>query len=449
MERMRSDANKMRAVLGAGFLLRLFYVLFSTIYDRQYDIGMIDLDAGHPVTGGHLAYIQYLYENWRLPDFDPTSVYQFNHPPLHHYISALWLKLASFFLRDTAVLEESLQAVPFLCSLLILLVLLKILRLLSLQERTRRFLMLLFSFHPTLVLLSGSVNNDCMSLLFTLLCVYTAIVWGRAPGYRRILYLALSIALGMLTKQNVAEMALPIGLVFLYVLIAAWKKEGFPKKLLGQFALFGAVSIPLGMCFYVRNMLQFHMPLVWIYELPKDSWQYTGNVPLVNRLLWPIPQEMADNLLHFRIGCGYNVWMQIIRTSVLGEWDMAGVGYGVKALAVLLMFTGAALGGASLIAFFRVFCLPSKKYAVDTVCRIVFVAGYFVNLVGYLLFVYRYPQECSMHFRYIEIELLFPAAALGFVWQETQRKWLRLTLDALLAAFCALSVAMTCVWCLG
>ena len=34
-------------------------VFFSTSYDRQYDIGMIDLDAGHTVTGGHLAYIQY------------------------------------------------------------------------------------------------------------------------------------------------------------------------------------------------------------------------------------------------------------------------------------------------------------------------------------------------------------------------------------------------------
>ena len=64
MAGQRTDERKMRAVMAAGFLLRLFYVLFSTIYDRQYDIGMIELDAGHPVTGGHLGYIQYLYENW-------------------------------------------------------------------------------------------------------------------------------------------------------------------------------------------------------------------------------------------------------------------------------------------------------------------------------------------------------------------------------------------------
>ena len=82
-------------------------------------------------------------------------------------------------------------------------------------------------------------------------------------------------------------------------------------------------------------MILYKMPLVWIYTLPEDSWQYTGNVPVINRFLWPIPADMVDNLLHFKLGCGYNVWMQIIRTSVLGEWDMADVGKGVKLLAVL------------------------------------------------------------------------------------------------------------------
>lgn len=444
--RFLTDKKKITAIMGAGFLLRLLYVLFSTIYDRQYDIGMIDLDAGHTVTGGHLAYIQYLYENWNLPDFDPTSVYQFNHPPLHHYISALWLKFCSLFLHDTALLEESLQAVPFVCSLFILYVLLQILRQFALREKTIRLLMTLFAFHPALILLSGSVNNDCMSLLFTLLCVYTTINWSRMPNAGNIIKIALSIALGMLTKQNVAEMAFPVALVFLYVLGKNWKK-GAAGRLMGQFALFGAVSIPLGMSFYIRNRVLYKMPLVWIYTLPDDSWQYTGNVPVLNRFLWPLPSEIVDNLLHFKLGCGYNVWMQIIRTSVLGEWDMAGVGTGVKAAAMLLMLFGALLAAGALAAFIYVFLLPRKKYPVDMAGRILFTAGYLVNLIFYLKFVYDYPQECSMHFRYIEIELLFPAVALGFVWQDTAKKWLKHGLTAALAIFCALSAGMTGVWC--
>ena len=454
-QQTRRDKQKMAVILGAGFLLRLFYVLFSTIYDRQYDIGTIDLDAGGIVSGGHLAYIQYLYENWHLPDFDPTTVYQFNHPPLHHFTCAVWMKFCSLFIHDTAVLEESIQAVPFVCSLLSLIVLLKIVSRFELQAKTQRFLMLLFAFHPALVLLSGSVNNDCMSLLFTLLCVDTAIVWSRRPTMGNILKIALSIALGMLTKQNVAEMAFPVGAVFLYVWYRENKKAGGFVRLLKQFVCFGLVSVPLGMSFYLHNMMVHGMPLVWVYELEENSWQYTGNVPVLNRFLWPIPSEMVDNLKNFRLGCGYNVWMQIIRTSVLGEWDMADVGKMVKVLAVLLMLVGAFLAFAALLAFGYVFAARRKKFMtasglrLDWPCWLLFVIGYLVNMAFYLKFAYDYPQQCSMHFRYIEITLLFPAVALGIARQERLGRWTKLLLDAALLVFCALSVAMIGVWCLG
>ena len=102
-----------------------------------------------------------------------------------------------------------------------------------------------------------------------------------------------------------------------------------------------------------------------------------------------------------------------------------------------------------LIALLEVFVLHPKKYCVSTTVRLLFLSAYLVNLVFYLLFVYRYPQECSMHFRYITIELLFPAVALGLVRQQTERKWLRWGLDAVFVCFCILSGAMVGVWCLA
>lgn len=465
MKYVKTDRLKMAIVLGAGFLLRFFYVVFSTIYDRQYDIGMIDLDAGHTVSGGHLAYIQYLYENLRMPDIDPTSVYQFHHPPLHHFCCALWMRFCSLFIHNTTVLEESMQVVPFVCSLIILLIILKILRQFELKEKTIRLLMILFSFHPALVLLSGSVNNDCMSLMFTLLCVYFTIQWSRMPDIRNIIYIALSISLGMLTKQNVAEMAFPIAFVFLYIFVKQWKKSGFPQKMFMQFVLFGLISIPIGMSFYIRNLILYKTPLIWVYTLPEDSWQYTGNVPVINRFLLPALSEMADNLLHFKLGCGYNVWMQIIRTSVLGEWDMADVGRGIKAIAVFLMMIGAAIAFLAFVSFCKVFIIDRIKLFIvkgknsktqseksdiifiDIPCRIMFVAGYLINMLFYLKFAFDYPQQCSMNFRYIEIELLFPAVALGFVWQTQNGKWIKYGLPALLAIFCILSTVMVGVWC--
>jgi len=449
-------------ILAAGALLRLFYVAFSTIYERQYDIGMIDLDAGHTVSGGHLAYIQYIYHNG-MPDFDPTSVYQFHHPPLHHGICAIWMKFCSLFIRNTDVLEESIQVVPFVCSLLTLWMIYKIAKQLNLSDKAVCFVMAVMAFHPSLVLLSGSVNNDCMALLFTVLIVYWTIEWSQSLSFKAIIMLALSIGLGMLVKQNVAEMAFPVAMVFIYVFIKNSKIKDKCKRLLTQFTIFGLISIPVGMSFYVRNLVKFNMSMFWVYELPEDSWQYTGNVPVINRFLWPVPSEMVDNLLHFKLGCGYNVWMQIIRTSALGEWDMANVGKPVKMLAVLLMLLGALLAFIAFWCFMKVFVVDGIKKVIsvlpkyqsqnevteekmDASIYLLFVVGYFVNMLCYFIFAYKYPQECSMNFRYIEITLLFPAMAFAIALQESKNKWFDRIAMLILIAFAISSVAMIGFW---
>ena len=69
---------------------------------------------------GHLGYIQHLYQNITLPDVDPTTVYQFHHPPLHHYTCVLCMKIVSLFTDNLDVIEEAIQVVPFVCSLVIL-----------------------------------------------------------------------------------------------------------------------------------------------------------------------------------------------------------------------------------------------------------------------------------------------------------------------------------------
>ena len=315
MKRIRENTKAAALlILAAGGMLRLFYVCFSTIYDRQYDIGLIDLDAGHTVTGGHLAYIQYLYENWRMPDFDPTSVYQFHHPPLHHFLCAAWMKFVSLFIKDTAVVEESIQAIPFVCSLLILWVLLRIVRQFDLQERTVRYLMALFAFHPALVLLSGSVNNDCLALLFTLLCVCYAIEWGRAPSMGCIGKLALVLGLGMMTKQSVAEMAFPIGAVFLYVLLVRIREGGLwgksVKDLARQFGIFGLISVPLGMWFYVRNLLRYQVSFLWVYELPEDYFRNSESKEAMHEVNMELridehSKAINDDLNWLSFKCGF------------------------------------------------------------------------------------------------------------------------------------------------
>ena len=520
-----NEKQKERLVLAAGLVLRLVYVLFSTIYERQYDISQWDLSQPYAGGGGHLGYIHYLYTYGHLPDMDPVSVYQFSHPPLHYALSAGWLKLASFFIKDPAALAESIQVLPLVCSVLTLYFFVKILDLSGLSGRGRMFTLLLLCVHPSLILLSGSVNNDGLAFLFTVMCVYYLMRWTRDRKTATVVKLALSLGLGMMTKLSVAEMALPCAMVFVYVLIrtmrgggadagtgrrgkgavgekAAAQKSSAPwKPYPAQAAVFLGISLPVGLWFYLRNYIVWRTPLTFVHDLGTDSWQYIGNVPAVHRYLFPVPAELFDNLRNLRIGCGYNVWVQIMRTSVTGEWDMATVPAAVKALAMLLMLTGFVLALAALVAFVRGCVITphppasqapspqgegkSRLPVADVPCpphgdarcpwdtspcpplegrvapqepgevsaqsfradRILFVSAYLVHFLLYLRFSYDNPYMCSMDFRYIRILLLFPAVALGFSVNRTKGNPLRIrALWMLLVLFSVFSAAMTFAW---
>ena len=445
----RSGQGMTAAVVLAGIVLRVIYCLGTTIFERQYDAGTIALDAGHRVSGGHLAYIQYLYENGRLPDFDPTTVYQFHHPPLFHAAAALWMRFMSLFVHDTVQLEESIQMLPLVCAVITLLVCVQLFRLLPMEERGVCFAVAVLAFHPTLIQFSGSVNNDCMGLMFTVLILYQAMRWSRRPSAGRILLLAVWFGLGVSTKQNVAEMAVPVGALFAWTFFHHQNQyadhgQGAARRrqLALQYALF------------------WHVPLLWVYTLPDDSWQYVGGVPLVNRFLWPVPSEFLGNLRHFTIGCGYNVWLEIIRTSMLGEWDMAGVGRPVKMLAVLLMLVGTLLGLLCTIDLGAA-CSGGhgrEKGFLFPEDRLLLGLTWLVTMICYLKFVYDYPQQCSMNFRYIAVVLVPTAAAAGLrmapdagtrgqncqsrpfqaLWRGAHR--------FLLVLFCLLSAGMIAVW---
>ena len=435
------DVIQLIIIMVTGVILRVLYVFGTDVFTRQYDCGTIALDQGHTVSGGHLAYIQYLYENWHLPDFNPTTVYQFNHPPMHHFLSALIMKVCSGFVDDYPTLYETMQILPLVCSVLIMWVSYKILKMVISNDRVVNYCMIILAFHPALILLAGSINNDTLGLLFTILCVYTTMLWCEHKSYKNIIFAALSIACGMMTKQNVALMAFPMAAVFIYELFKSKGKE----KLITQYLVFGIISIPLGMWFYIRNMILYKMPLVWVYTMSEDTWQYTGNVPVINRFLWPNMSELFENLKHFQIGCGYNVWIQIMRTSVLGEWDMADVSTSVKAVATLLMFVAFALAIISFITFVVVI-VKRKKYHMPVTTWLMFLISYVVVFASYLKFAYDYPQQCSMHFRYIAVEMVFTIATLG-MWKGNKKNgWINRLISVLTVLFCILSTGILVAW---
>jgi len=210
--------NVILLLFAAGFILRLDYVLYTKLAEtsriRQHDV--YDFGSGK----GHAGYIEFFYENgFKLPDFNPTTKSQFYHPPLNHFIAALWMRLLTTFGASYSRAVSSIQFLPLFYSSCCMIVCERIFSKLKIEGLGKILAVSIVAFHPTMILLSGSINNDCLALLFTMLAVYYTVVWYDDPTNRNILMLALSIGLGMSTKLSAALVSIPIAAVFLMKLI--------------------------------------------------------------------------------------------------------------------------------------------------------------------------------------------------------------------------------------
>ena len=79
-----------------GILIFVYagYILNTNCGTRQHDTRSLIWE-----NGGHLGYIQYVLENWKLPDVNPTGYWCFSNPPLFYFISAIFVKIQNLLGR--------------------------------------------------------------------------------------------------------------------------------------------------------------------------------------------------------------------------------------------------------------------------------------------------------------------------------------------------------------
>lgn len=435
-------------ILAAGILVRALYVIFMPVVNfAQYDIGTVDLDNN--VLTGHLGYIFYLYKNHSFVPFDPREIYQFNHPPVHHIICAVWISFIGLFTESTKVLIESVQFITLIYSVITLFAFERILDELEVPKSGKAFALLIFAFQPTLIMTAGSVNNDGIGLMFQVLAVWFSVRWYKTRSYKDIIAIALSVAIGMLSKLSAGLVAFPIAVLFLYTFIADWKKEKtFPLKRFFQYVVFGCICVPLGLLWVIRCYVKYKMPPTYIAFLPETSAQYVGDFSRFERLFFPNPIGVLKNLSHGKLGYGHNIWMQMARTSALGECDLATFPAWAKAVCLLCIFTNLCIALWAFVAFIRVFALPKSKC--DLGHRLFFITCYITMMYSYFSFADTYPHECSMNFRYVQLAILPPLVALSYKASKSEEKneptppspWFILAV-----AYSLASVLVAVIWC--
>lgn len=423
-------------IIMTGVMLRLAYILYTGIITRQHDVHEFFSD-----NGGHAEYILYFFRYASLPDFDPREIWQFYHPPLHHIICAVWLRILEFF--GVPAKFDGVHTLPFLTvvySSLFCVFAYKTFKRLNLKSTVLYLCTAFVTFHPTLIILSGSINNDMLSSLFGMMAIYYTVKWSQDRKWSGIIMIALSIGLGMFTKLSVGLLAPAIAVVFLVVLIKQHKEI---KKLIFQFTVFAVICIPLGLFWPVRNYVKFGVPLNYVPKLSESSSQFIAKSAVERFTDWSLYQFSSPFVQWGSTYKEFNPIIALLKNSMFDEETFFNGNITLQSFCTALFFVNIILVAFALVGLV-VLVFKNKKQTLEIKLLLV-TAG--VTVFGnYCVFCANYPHICTQNMRYCVPLVFVGAASLGFFidhFKESKKSPAYKSVSlvkGLMTAFCSLSI---------
>ena len=425
--------NILLCLMIAGFLLRLWYVLYTPVNVRQHDV--FSFGETEPMTAfnnyRHAEYIEYICRYLSLPEVDPRAVglSQLYHPPLHHLIAGLWLRLQLALGCGYRRAVESIQLLTLMYSALIMPLAGRLFSRLGLYGRGLCLAMAVVCFHPAFIWMAGGVNNDILCVMLGIAALSTTVKWAQSPSVRTILPVALCVGLSMMAKLSGGLLAPGIAVVFLWragrdVLADRRALRGYVR----QFALFAVICVPLALWWQVKNAVRYGTPLTYVPGMSSQSSQYVGGYSVWQRLFGlPIESLRSPFLLWAREGGAFNEYsipLATLKTAVFDETALFSADTTVGAVGLwvsrLLFFSHAFLALGGTVATGEA-VLRRRFSGGRMLCALLTVtAG--VMAASYLSFCFAYAHTCTMNFRYLATLPVIGAAFWGALYTRVSRR---------------------------
>lgn len=433
MTKRQTGKTVVLLLLVIGYLLRLGYILYTPAAVRQHDT----FSGNHD---GHEAYAWTLFDTGKLPT---TNEYQFYHPPLNALLQSWFMHflsgIAELFGIDCDAyaygkpeyvsewryfLFGGNQVLSLLYSCITCVVMLKILRFFPFSEKTRVLLAAFVILFPRNIQMSGQLNNDPLSFLFSILALYFALKWWKV-GKRLtdILLCGGSVGLGMMTKFSSATVCLPIAGIFIYEFVRTLQKHenALPiKKIFLQYGLFLCVCAPIGLWFQVYAHQRFSQPFGYVFDNLTDA-LYTGEKSFFERFVFPLDLSEFFGSIFCRPFDNYYVFHYVLRSSIFGEFHYWR-GYGFALASVVFAYMVVVLLLIAL-AYFAVRVLRRRKQGGalwSDASSIKFADFLFVFLLlqsqalSQMYFNLAMPYGCTMDFRYVLPSILAIGLLIGY-----------------------------------
>jgi hypothetical protein len=222
----------------------------------------------------------------------------------------------------------------------------------------------------------------------------------------------------MVSKLNTAICAFSIALVFLCYLIWCIREGNLIelRNCILEYFLFGAIVIPLGLSYIIRNLILFgEKPGIPSPALiPSESVMYTGSYSVWSIIGIPSLAELHVEFPFHPISAAtiHNSWVILFQTGLFAEAFPAEMGDYLLAFAQIAYVASIIAALITSVVFFAHYFHAYKER--ETKLHTTFVLfTYIFMILSYSLFVFKYPYTCSADFRYMTASLVF--TSLGFV----------------------------------
>lgn len=411
-------------IMAIGLVIRLTYMLYTPGHSRQHDTWSTN-------NNGHYDYALYIFENFSLPNhaFTEANVYQFYHPPLYYYVSAIWMHIYQAIgfnaelVKDTDALYCSVQILSTFFTFLSVWYAIKTLRLLNLNKTATYIAAIFLSFFPRLIQFSGQLNNDPLATLFIICSVFRFFKYKiEGYSYKEILLCALYLGLAMCTKLSAVIVSLGFASYFIYEFIRTlMKKEGSNplKTMVIQYVAFILICAPIGLWFQLYSHNVYGLPFNFVfrnlntrlftgtrdyvlshtylnvnkYDLTNSGLIYTNNLyNFLARYVSPFYISDFESGIFASASNNYNILTYALKSLIFGEFKYwGGEAFGLVALvsSYILWFT---------LLVILVYLLIKKKVNTNYIFS---WAITFSIIIFYLYLQYSMPYGCSMDARYI------------------------------------------------
>ena len=380
-----------------GFAMRLIYVIRFGYTQNQHDVESLN-------SSGHLSYIYSFVSENSLPK---SNDWQFSHPPLHHFIASVIVKISLALGLSLDAGFENVQLLTLFYSTLMMFVGFCILKELKVNNKMMLVGCSLFAFHPTFFILAGSVNNDCLAILLSMLSILYLIKWYNNPSVLSALLCGIFCGFGMMAKVSVAVIAVVVAVCV--IIKSIFDRSLKLKTVALHTCVFLLALIPLGLWHPIRNYILFQQPLGYVAPLSVDSALFTGDISATERLLFPISFKNIG--VYTDVWNEHNIFLYVLRNSLFGEYNFGNIGFAfylVLANCILVLLTVMAL---IVIVF--------KRGVLKNILPIVLL--FLIQITFFIYFNIKYPFGCSMDFRYIVPALFSGIAMLSLAFDDKIR----------------------------